>query len=116
MKNEVSVVAKVYDFLVWLLPHLAKFSRDHRFTLGDRLEVTGLELLESLVIASYRSDKLSCLHHALLSLERMRYLIRLSKDLRQLSLKQYEFAATALDAIGGEIGGWEKSVARRGNA
>jgi len=57
MRNEVSVVARVYDLTLWLLPHLAKFSRDHRFTLGDRIEVTALELLECLVDASYRADK-----------------------------------------------------------
>ena len=36
--DEISVVTKTYDFTLWLLPHLAKFSRDHRFTLGNRLE------------------------------------------------------------------------------
>jgi len=38
MADDISVIVKTYDFTLWLLPHLAKFSRDHRFTLGNRLE------------------------------------------------------------------------------
>jgi hypothetical protein len=45
--SEISVVTKTYDLLVWLLPHLAKYTRDHRFTLGDRTEVAALAVLES---------------------------------------------------------------------
>ena len=33
--DDISVIAKTYDFTLWLLPQLAKFSRDHRFTLGN---------------------------------------------------------------------------------
>ncbi len=33
MAEELRAVTKAYDFTLWLLPHLAKFSRDHRFTL-----------------------------------------------------------------------------------
>jgi hypothetical protein len=32
---EIGVVTRTYDFTLWLLPTLAKVSRDHRFTLGD---------------------------------------------------------------------------------
>ena len=114
MRNEVSVVARVYDLTLWLLPHLEKFSRGHRFTLGDRIETTSLELLEGLVDASYRADKLPALQQALRELERLRYLLRLAKDLRQFNLHQYEFAMQALEVIGGEIGGWSKSASLRG--
>ncbi len=46
MQKEVSAVTKTYDFALWLLPHLAKFERQHRFTLEDRLEEGVLEILE----------------------------------------------------------------------
>lgn len=44
-ENEVAVVRLHYDFLLWLLPHVAGFSRQHRFTLGDRIEALGIEVL-----------------------------------------------------------------------
>ncbi|OIO95182.1 MAG: hypothetical protein AUJ92_08420 [Armatimonadetes bacterium CG2_30_59_28] len=106
--DEVSVVAKTYDFVLWLLPHLVKFPRDHRFTLGNRLEDGVLEILDQLVEATYTREKHPLLRRANVRLERLRYLIRLSKDLKLLSLGQYEFAARAMENIGAEIGGWEK--------
>jgi len=114
MRSELSVIVKTYDFALWLLPHLAKFARDHRFTLGSRLEDGILDVLEMLVEASYAAEKRATLHRANLRLQRLRYLVRLAKDLRQLSLKQYEFAARAVDGIGIEVGGWIKQQGRRG--
>jgi hypothetical protein len=112
MAEELRAVTKAYDFTLWLLPHLAKFSRDHRFTLGDRLEEGALEVLELLVEASYSGEKRPLLQRANVRLNRVRFLVRLAKDLRQLSLKQYEFAARAIDGIGMEIGGWLKQQGR----
>ncbi len=92
MQKEVTAVARTYDFSLWLLPHIAKFSRQHRFTLGDRLESSVLELLELLIEASYTHEKHDILRRANLCPERLRYLIRLSKDLRLISIPQYEFS------------------------
>ena len=111
MPDEVSAVTKTYDFVLWLLPHIAGFSRQHRFTLGDRMEEGALEILELLVEASYTRDKRDLLRRANMRLERLRYLIRLAKDLKLLSISQYEFAARALLAVGAEVGGWAKQQA-----
>ena len=55
--SELSVIVKTYDLALWLLPHTARFSRDHRFSLGNRIEEGILEILELLVEASYMRDK-----------------------------------------------------------
>jgi hypothetical protein len=109
MRREVSAVTRTYGFVLWLLPHIAGFARQHRFTLGDRLEGGVLEVLELLIEASYTWDKRALLQRANLRLERVRYLIRLAVDLKLLTVKQYEFAARAIVTIGGEIGGWTRS-------
>jgi len=113
MDGELSVVTKTYDFLLWLLPHLAKFPREHRFTLGDRLEEGSLALLELLVEASYTREKGALLRAANVRLERLRYLSRLAKDLRLISVRQYEFAIRAMQAIGAEIGGWARQQGQK---
>ncbi len=116
MANEISAITKIYDLTLWLLPHLAKFDRQHRFTLGNRLEEGMLEILELLIEASYSREKRELLQRANIRLERLRYLVRLAKDLHLLSIKQYEFAAHALHTIGSEIGGWTKHLANRAAA
>lgn len=113
MPDEVSAVTKTYDFAKWLLPRVGKFAREHRFTLGTRMEEGVLDVLELLAEATYTRDKRDLLRRANLRLERLRYLVRLAKDLQLFSVKQYEFAANAMQNIGNEIGGWAKQQARR---
>ena len=36
------VVGKTYDFVLWLMPKVEKFSRSYRFSLGERLIAYGL--------------------------------------------------------------------------
>jgi hypothetical protein len=116
MQKEVSAVAKIYEFTLWLLPIVAKFPREHRFTLGNRMEDGVLAILELLAEASYTREKRELLRQANLRLERLRYLIRLAKDLKLLSLKQYEFAVQALFAAGNEIGGWARQQKQAGGS
>ncbi|GKS57481.1 hypothetical protein YTPLAS18_10080 [Nitrospira sp.] len=50
------VVIKAYEILRWLIEHVGKFPRSHRFVLGDRTESRMLTVLEELVRASYARE------------------------------------------------------------
>jgi len=108
------VVMKTYDFIQWIVPKLEKFPRSQRFLLGDRIQTTLLDVLEGLIEASYTKDKVSILNEANLKLEKLRFLIRLSKDMRYLSVKHSQFASERLLEIGKMLGGWRKE--RQGNS
>ncbi len=108
MRKEVDAVTKLYDFILWMIPKLDRFPRNRKFILGDRIETVMLDILELLIEAAYTRQKAHLLKAANLKLEKLRYLIRLSKDLKLLNLKGYEFSARALDDIGRSIGGWLK--------
>ena len=53
----VEAVETCHKLLLWLVPHLEKFPRYRRFTLGDRLESTLLMVLEEVIEASYSREK-----------------------------------------------------------
>ena len=76
--------------------------------MGERLENSALSVLENIVVANYQKQKEADLHKANLELQKLRFLIRLSKDLKLLSLQKYEFAAKQLESIGKQLGGWIK--------
>lgn len=38
-----------YQFLAWLVPTIEKFPKSHKFTIGDRIQVIALDVLEGLV-------------------------------------------------------------------
>ena len=113
MAEQLDVVTKTYDLALWLLPQVAKFPRAHRFTLGERMETAILDVLEQLVEAQYSRRKLDLLRAVNLRLERLRFLIRLAKDLQVMSLRHYEYAVEHLHEVGSLVGGWLKQQQRR---
>ncbi len=107
------VISKVHDLMLWLMNQIPKFPRSHRFVLGDRIENMSLDVLELLIEGAYSRDKKGLLKRASIQLEKLRYLIRISKDLNFLSLKQYEFVAAQIDEIGRMVGGWLRQQEKR---
>jgi hypothetical protein len=98
-----------YHFLVWLIPMVAKFPKNHKFTIGDRIQTTALDVLECLIEATYTRDRLQHLRRANLGIEKLRFLMRLAADLTLLDGRRYEHAARALDETGRLVGGWMKA-------
>ena len=65
-----------YQFLTWLMPTVEKFPRSHKFTIGDRIEIAALDVLEMLIEATYTRDRLQHLRQANLGIEKLRFLLR----------------------------------------
>ncbi len=107
------VITSAYDFIKWAIPHIAKFPRNQRYTLGERIENILFGLLELLIEAQYSKDKVAVLKKANFEIEKMRYLFRLCHDLRLINLKTYELSSRSLMDIGAQIGGWIKQQAGR---
>ncbi len=102
-------VQSCHDLLLWLIPHLDKFPRSRRFTLGERLEAGLLHVLELLVEAAYTRNKDAPLRRANLRLEVVRHLWRLAHELKVMATRQYEHGARLIDDLGRQIGGWLRS-------
>ena len=102
------VITLAYDFVKLAIPHIGKFPRNQRYTLGERVENKLCILLELLIEAQYSKDKAGVLKRANLEIEQMRYLFRLCHDLRLINLKTYELSSRYLLDIGVQVGGWIK--------
>lgn len=104
--DELPIIRAYYDLIIWLMPKMGKFSREHRFTLGQRIELLLYEILEKLIRARYTRDRRSILESVNIDLEVLRFQIRLARDLKCLSLKSYGTASHKLVNIGRQVGGW----------
>lgn len=100
---------RAYRFVLWLTPTVDKFPRAQKFMLGDRMQTLALSVLEDLVEATYTRERRAVLVRVNLTLEKLRFLVRLAKDLRHLDLRRYEHAAEEIDAVGRLVGGWMKA-------
>jgi hypothetical protein len=106
LKNELPVVQKAYDAAKELVSRAARFPREHKFTLGDRIVDEVVTLLTCLVQAGYGADRVTHLREASHRLDRLRVLLRLSRDLGPMSDKGYEYTTIMLHDLGKQIGGW----------
>ena len=98
--EELVIITRTYDLILWSCNHTSRFPRQHRFVLGERLERTLYDLLETLIRAKYSRERESLLDDANLKLEILRFQIRLAKDLHCLQVKSYEFTSKQINEIG----------------
>lgn len=108
MLDDLIIYQKIYDFILWLYPVVNKFPKSQRFVLGQRIENKTLDLIHSMIAANLERDKTAALKQASVELDELRILIRLSKDLRLVSVRQYGIAAEKTNEIGRLLSGWSK--------
>ena len=107
--EEIKILPVLYDFILWYSPKISGYSRKYKYTLGDRITSLMLDILEFIIEAKYGAKKKAhFLRRTNLSLEKLRFLVRLSKDLQCISLKEYEYASQKINEIGRMVGSWEK--------
>src|SRR5438132_3188017 len=87
--DELIVITKTYDLILWSCNHTSKFPRNHRFVLGERIERNLYELLEILIRAKYTRNRQGFLEQANLLLDFLRFQVRLAKDLQCLKVESY---------------------------
>ena len=109
MFQNLAIFEKTYELILWLYPTVNKFPKSQRFVLGQHIEDIILKILEGIIEANQERNKIPYLKQISVNLDKLRILIRLSKDLRFISIKQYGFATNKVNEIGKMLGGWLKS-------
>lgn len=108
-KTDITVLPLLYDLIVWFCGKISAYPKKFKYSIGERITNTLLDILERLIEARYSSKKKShFLRQANILLEKLRYLVRISKDLQCITIAEYEYAATKMHEIGSMVGGWEQ--------
>ena len=108
-----AIALRMENLTAWVVERAAKMSREHKFTIGDKLVETCLDVTTCLVEASFVRDKLPLLGSASRGLTRARVLVRIAHRVGLLSEAQREhFAAQSLE-IGKMLGGWTRATQTR---
>src|SRR5271157_4730816 len=80
--QELIVITKTYDMILWSCNHTSRFPRNHRFVLGDRIERNLYNLLETLIAAKYTKNRQRLLEEANRALEVLRFPMGRAKSLQ----------------------------------
>ena len=110
MSNSYPILVKTYQLTLWYIKKIEKLPKNHRFTLGEKIQNEIIELLLIYSDTIYSSDKKRLLNSANRSIEKLRLLTRLLSDLNILSIQNRRFILDCLDEIGAMSGGWAKSI------
>ena len=105
---------KHYDLMVYSFPIIGRFPKDQRFVLGQQIENQMLEIGKMIVHANKLKQKRGKLYDIDIELEKLRFLIRIAKDLKILTISKYGHHCERLDEIGRLLGGWLKTVQGHG--
>jgi hypothetical protein len=105
--GELPVIQKTYDLILWYVPILNRLPRDHKFAVGDRMVLVLYDLLEGLLVARYRREKLALLEDLASRVDLLRYQTRL-RDFGLIGVDRHEHAARQLVALGKDLGAWAR--------
>lgn len=109
--QESPIFTRTYDLLLWLLQTTTKFPREQRFVMAKMVQETALLFQERLIEAGVGQgrNRSRALAQADVELTKLRFYLRLSKDMKLLKLNQYQHAAELVSEVGRLLGGWRKT-------
>ncbi|QQS48746.1 MAG: diversity-generating retroelement protein Avd [Acidobacteriota bacterium] len=105
-QQELPIIQKTYDLILWYVPQINKLPRDYRFTLGDRIANGLYAMLDDLIEARYSTRKLPLLNGINMRLDRLRFQTRLLRDFSLIEPRRYAHAVKLIDEVGRDLGGW----------
>lgn len=105
---------KIYDFLLYIYPVIAKFPKYEKFTLQTQIKNCVIDLERCVIKANKSTSKKSHLYEADVLIEELKMLLRLAHDLRYISPKQYEVVCGKVTETGSILGGLIKTFTQGG--
>ncbi len=108
--NSPKAVEDCHQLILWMVPAIERLPRHRRFTVGERIESSLLEVLELLVEAAYSKERRTVLKMANRRLARVRHLWRLAMELGDIDKRRYSYGASLIDQLGRQAGAWAKGA------
>jgi hypothetical protein len=112
MSSSETAVDKARKLTGILSDYVEKMPREIKFTLGDRILLHGIAVMEGVVEAYYGSGqmKIERLSGVNTKLEIIRQILRLLFEKNKHNLQKHEHLNREIDSLGVCIGAWRKSL------
>lgn len=89
-----------------------EFPRDYKYTLGQRLQDEVMSLIVLIYRANSRQHKIRVISEILENVLVVELLIRLARDMRILSIKNYAGCVEMTESLARQAEGWKKSAGK----
>jgi uncharacterized protein YigA (DUF484 family) len=108
--DDLPVFKASYDLLLAIFLFTKEFKKEFKYTVGESLKKETLELIMLIYRANSKQDKLETLQSAREKIEVIRLLVRLMKDLKQISLDKFVQVNKKVEIVSRQLTGWQKSL------
>ncbi len=102
-----------YDFFVYSFQLIRHLDRDYKYTVGEKLKNEIMDLMMNIYRANKKRDRKERIERVVKaqeSIEVVRILVRLLKDLKQISLQHFARANEKIEDVRRQLFGWQKSM------
>lgn len=105
----------IYALNVNLLQAVVRFPKDFKYSLGERIKNSALELLGQLQrnLQSKKVVSTNDIHEMIVLTEHIRILLRLGHDTKCISIKTFTTLNTLIEKIIQQLHGWKNAQARK---
>ena len=102
-----------YDLLIALYEHSKLFTKEYKYTIGEKLKSESLELLLNVYKAnkSKKETRLAYIDAARQNIEVVRLLLRITKDLKIMGVKGFVFLNVQVEELSKQLTSWHKYTA-----
>ena len=107
--DELPVYKATYDLLLEIFRFTKDFSKEYKYSVGESLKKETIELITLIYRANSRPDKQATLQTAREHIEVIRLLVRIMKDIQQISLKRFVEVNIQIENVSKQLAGWQKN-------
>jgi hypothetical protein len=108
--SQLPVYRASYDLLVSIFDFSRNFTREYKYTIGEKLKSETVDLITHIYRANSRQEKRPVLQQARENVEVIRLYMRLLRDLQQVSIRQFVDINEKIEDVSRQLTGWQKSL------
>ncbi len=97
-----------YDLLITIFEFTKHFNKEYKYTIGEKLKNETLDMIVKIYRANSVEKKDVIIQNAREHLEVIRLLLRLAKDLRQITLNKFVDINEKIEIVSKQLTGWQK--------
>ncbi len=106
---DLPVYKDTYKLVRLIFEYTKEYPREYKYTLGQDMKRDGLSLVRSIYRANRSTNKKEYLEDFLDDFEILKLEVRLSYDMRILTIKHHAEISKLMDDIGKQINAWRRS-------
>ncbi len=108
--SELPIFKSSYDLLIYIFQTTKNFPKEYKYTLGEKLKTSLLELILAVFHANKTHDKSVFLDQVQTHTETVRILLRISHDLKIIPTEKFAHVSLLLESVSKQVAWWKRSI------